>query len=560
MIKKLFVFLALLILPFQGLNFSHVMAANPNLIANSSVESLDSTNQAPLDWLKGGWGTNSAYFQLGRPGQSGSTAVMVNMTKYTSGDAKWYFNPVSVDSANQYNFSDYYSSRVATDVVAMYLDANGKDSYGYLGQTPATASWQRASFTITPPSGTKAMTVFHVLNKVGTLWTDNYSLSVAEKSIITDNVPNGGMESMSFTDSKLPMDWQHGKWGMNTTGFSYENTGHTGSKSVKVQMTKYSSGDAKWYYTPQAIEGGKTYQFSDWYKSSVKTKVMAVITNTDGTVNYINLKDAPASSSTWSQYKGIFTTPASAATLTIFHMISAVGSLTTDDYAITPAAAPIFNQPLISVTFDDGWKSQYTNALPVLSKHQIFPTYYLVSSYLNQPEYLTKSEAHSLQLSGGEIGSHSVTHPLLTSLPLEQMLNELVQSKTDLQKDYGQINSFSVPYDDYNDTLINSAKNYYTSVRISDSGYNNIGTFDKYRLKTQNITNSTTINELNGWIMQAKRDNSWLILLYHQVDENGGDYSITPANFDLQMSAIKSSGIKTNTVKQALTELLPQVK
>ena len=64
---------------------------------------------------------------------------------------------------------------------------------------------------------------------------------------------------------------------------------------------------------------------------------------------------------------------------------------------------------------------------------------------------------------------------------------------------------------------------------------------------------------INGWIADAKANKTWLILLYHQVDNNGGEYSTTPADFDLHISAIQSSGIKTATVSQALGELTPQL-
>lgn len=41
----------------------------------------------------------------------------VQVTRYVSGDAKWVFNPVSVDANTSYIFSDAYQSNIATDVI-----------------------------------------------------------------------------------------------------------------------------------------------------------------------------------------------------------------------------------------------------------------------------------------------------------------------------------------------------------------------------------------------------------------------------------------------------------
>src|ERR1700683_3461949 len=92
-------------------------AASPNLIANPLVETADPNNaNAPADWLVGNWGTNTFNTSYLKSGPAGDTnSVEVNMTAYSSGDAKWYFTPVNVTAGSQYTFSDEYESNVATD-------------------------------------------------------------------------------------------------------------------------------------------------------------------------------------------------------------------------------------------------------------------------------------------------------------------------------------------------------------------------------------------------------------------------------------------------------------
>lgn len=562
MIKKLLLSICLIALPFCGLDFSPAFAANPNLIANPSVEVLDSSKSSPVDWSFSSWGTNTTTHSVTATSrQEGIRSVTINMLRRTNGDAKWYFKPVPVSAGTEYTYTDYYHSNVPTELVVQFTHQGGRITYQSLGTVQKNLGWGKSDFSFTAPQYAINATVFHLINKIGYLGIDNCYLGKQEPTpttppvIITDNVPNSSVEQ---SVNSLPQDWLKGGWGNNTATLSYLNEGHTGTKSLKTEITNYIDGDAKWYFTPQKLIPNTTYQFSDFYKSDIASSVVLQINKTDGTTNYQYLKDVGAAS-TWTQYKDTFTTPTNISTLTVFHLIASVGFLMTDDFSITPFVAPAFSQPLIAITFDDGWKSQYTNGLPILSKYQMLATYYLTSNFLEQPEYLTKLEVNSLKMSGGEIASHSVTHPFLTQSPLSSMLSELTQSKTDLENDFGKINSFSLPYDDYNDTVINSIKTYYSSARISDTGYNNINNFDAYRLKTQNISSTTTVTELNSWIVEAKASKSLLVLLYHQVDNNGGAYSVTPENFDLQMSAIKSSGIKTSTISQAMAELTPQL-
>src|SRR4029078_9345771 len=64
-------------------------------------------------------------------------------------------------------------------------------------------------------------------------------------------VPNPSVETADPANANKPQDWITDKWGTNTSAFSVLSTGRTGNKSLKVETTSYTSGDAKWYYTPQ---------------------------------------------------------------------------------------------------------------------------------------------------------------------------------------------------------------------------------------------------------------------------------------------------------------------
>jgi hypothetical protein len=155
-------------------NTNQTTVSNDNLISNPSVETANGTK--PLNWNNGKWGTNTTTFTYPTTGQDGAKAVKIQMTSYTSGDAKWYFDNITVVPGTTYTFSEYYKSNVVTNVTVRWTSSTGAVTYQSLGNPAAAANWTLRTNNITVPAGVTKMTVFHLLNKVGTLEVDNYKL------------------------------------------------------------------------------------------------------------------------------------------------------------------------------------------------------------------------------------------------------------------------------------------------------------------------------------------------------------------------------------------------
>lgn len=154
-------------------------AAGPNLIANTSVETANSGSTAPLSWNQNKWGTNTSTFAYKTgDAHSGNKSLYVNTSKYTSGDAKWYFTNVPVSPNTQYTYSEFYKSNVTTEVDIAYTSTSNQISYVWLGTPVASATnWAQTNYTFTTPANVKSLTIFHVINKVGWLQTDDFSLT-----------------------------------------------------------------------------------------------------------------------------------------------------------------------------------------------------------------------------------------------------------------------------------------------------------------------------------------------------------------------------------------------
>ncbi len=533
-----------------------------NLIANPSLETANGT--APAGWQRSGWGTNNASFTYQATGHSGSRSVSVSITTYRDGDAKWYANPVTVTAGQQYTYSDFYSSPVVTRLVAAYTTAYGT-SYVELAPAPAAATWAAYTATLTAPTGAISVVVYHLLDKVGTLTLDDVSLSAGAAAPAPPaplTIANPSVETSA--NGTAPDGWQHSSWGTNTVAFSYPSDGHTGARSVKTTVASYTDGDAKWYFTPvTGLRDGQSYRFSAWLKSNTQPLVVADLAMADGSHAYRALSTASANPTSWQQYSAVFTAPNGAQSVTVFVLLASVGWVETDDYAIAGYTPVGFNQALVSLTFDDGWSNISTNGLPLLQKYGLPSTQYIITGNIGAPNYMTATQIRAFQTAGSEIGSHTVSHSDLTTLTATQLRSELADSQSTLRQLFGSsvATSFASPYGASNDTAVTAIKQYYASHRSTDVGFNSRDFFNPYNIVVQNIDATTTNAQVAAWIDQAGAQRTWLVLVYHQVENQlaaGDTYAVKTADLDTQLAYLKASGVTVKTLGAALADVTAQ--
>lgn len=90
-------------------------------------------------------------------------------------------------------------------------------------------------------------------------------------------------------------------------------------------------------------------------------------------------------------------------------------------------AIPLPPKPIV-FTFDDGYWDSYAIVAPSLLERGMTGTIYAVSSFMDQPGYLTWAQAQELHNLGIEIGSHSVTHSDMSWQDRETQRIEIEQS------------------------------------------------------------------------------------------------------------------------------------
>ncbi|HUS26077.1 MAG TPA: polysaccharide deacetylase family protein [Nevskiaceae bacterium] len=385
----------------------------------------------------------------------------------------------------------------------------------------------------------------------------------AAAEVLPNVIANPSVETEASALS--PANWTPSAWGTNDAAFSYEQTGHTGNRSVKAAITTYTDGDAKWYFDAVTVTPGATYNYSNWYQSNVDTEVDAQVTDTNGVISYHYVSTALASPSAWAQTSGQFTAPVNAQSVTFYQVLNKAGFVQVDDTSLAQYTPDAFSHGMVSLTFDDTWRSQYTNGLPLLDQYGVKATFYALTGTFDYPDYMEPAMLQALQADGQEIASHTVTHAHLPTLTVPQMDQELGDAKTTLQSLLGTsaAQNFATPYGEYNSTVISEIQKYYRSHRSTDEGFNSKDNFDIYNIKVQNILDTTTPAQVAAWVAQAQNDKTWLVLVYHQVQDdptvNAEDYSITPANLASELANIQQSGIAVKTVNQALDEIAAQL-
>ncbi len=113
---------------------------------------------------------------------------------------------------------------------------------------------------------------------------------------------------------------------------------------------------------------------------------------------------------------------------------------------------PVCFQKTVCLTFDDGYKDNLTELLPVLERTGAKATVFVPTDLLGFNEYfLTEEELKTLADSPLiEIGSHGVSHRDILELSDEELLGELQNSKALLEELTGQsITVYSYPEGHY---------------------------------------------------------------------------------------------------------------
>jgi len=224
----------------------------------------------------------------------------------------------------------------------------------------------------------------------------------------------------------------------------------------------------------------------------------------------------------------------------------------------------------VSLTFDDGFRSTYTLALPILNARGIkaveFPTTGFIDAGVTGDGFpaMTWAQVQSLQNQyGWEIGSHTVTHAELPTVSLTQIKNELINSKSVLQSKGLTITSLATPYGAYDNNVLREALKIYNIHRgFWDRDDENTYPYNRDVIMVQSEEAGVTVAQVKAWIDQAISQKKWLVLVFHdtatQLNPNY-EYTITTNDLTQIADYIKQKGIKVVSMDHTLVKPGPNL-
>jgi len=112
------------------------------------------------------------------------------------------------------------------------------------------------------------------------------------------------------------------------------------------------------------------------------------------------------------------------------------------------------------VTFDDGMRNNRRVALPILSEYGIPATVYVTIGFISGESpwigpggdgaMMSEEELRDLAAAGWELGAHTMTHPDLSTLDYDACLEEIEQSRAELERIAGVgVETFAYPFGRY---------------------------------------------------------------------------------------------------------------
>jgi len=186
-------------------------------------------------------------------------------------------------------------------------------------------------------------------------------------------------------------------------------------------------------------------------------------------------------------------------------------------------------KPCISLTFDDGWKCQYDNALPILNTYRFKATFYIITQYLFHSHwmYMDRKTISELHTQGHEIAAHSVSHPnFYYTFPWKGQ--QIRKSKFDLNTSGISPESFAYPYGRQNYLVRRIVrKAHFSNARAIGDGFND-KKCDPFKIKGVYVKKDTSVAEVREWIENAKLNGYLLVLVFHQVDHATPAYGCSP--------------------------------
>ena len=175
---------------------------------------------------------------------------------------------------------------------------------------------------------------------------------------------------------------------------------------------------------------------------------------------YHHIADAPPRGSA-SRY--LFVTPSSFQRQ--MHALKAFGYVGCSLAELAPYLRGEKTGKVVGITFDDGFRNIHRHALPVLSDCGFTSTNYFVSRQIGgyngwdkgrirREPCMDKQQLREWSEAGQEVGGHTLDHPRLTDLAVDEARRQIARCKWELEDMVGSaVEAFSYPFGSHDETI-----------------------------------------------------------------------------------------------------------
>ena len=156
------------------------------------------------------------------------------------------------------------------------------------------------------------------------------------------------------------------------------------------------------------------------------------------------------------------------------------------------------SQKTVVVTFDDGYKDNYSNAFPILKQYR-FPATIFVSKQAEESDALSEQEMREMVRSGLiTFGSHAHHHVKLPQLSDTEIETELAASKKILENITGKnVHTLAYPFGSYDKRVKSIAAKYYRIACAVHKGRMSVSS-DMLALPRNSIDSEVTFTQFKG--------------------------------------------------------------
>jgi len=197
----------------------------------------------------------------------------------------------------------------------------------------------------------------------------------------------------------------------------------------------------------------------------------------------------------------------------------------------------------VSITFDDGYTSQVTNAFSQLNMRNLKGTLFTITSSSWTAGHVSWATINQIAGQGHEIASHTVNHYYLTSLTDSDLRWQLNESQRMINRNVPSQScvSFAYPYGDLNQTVKTVTSEYYFAARGVSSREGGLNYYedgpawrvvDFYNIGSYAGSDNMSYSDIDGYLNAAEERHAWMTFNFHSINDSAAfaqflDYLLT---------------------------------